>query len=121
MCWERPPSGWKKLNTDGAFNGDVGLAGCGGIVRDERGREGLLLCCDINISHLGIELDAKIRIKHCYREVNKCANSLARLSFTQDAEFSSFISPPVDIFSVFEDDLNELYFDRLCPVPFVFS
>ena len=37
MCWERPLLGWKKLNTDGAFNGDAGLAGCGGIVRDERG------------------------------------------------------------------------------------
>ena len=137
MCWERPLLGWKKLNTDGAFNGDAGLAGCGGIVRDERGlwvngfnkriglansfeaelwglREGLLLCCNLNISHLVIELDAKaimdvlgnpsyvnhvifpilddcrmlvsrfqqIQIKHCYREVNRCADSLARLSFT---------------------------------------
>ena len=35
--WERPLQGWKKLNMDGAFNGDIGLVGCGGIVRDERG------------------------------------------------------------------------------------
>ena len=176
MCWVRPPLGWKKLKTDGAFNGDAGLVGCGGIVRDERGhwvngfskrigltnsfeaelwglREGLLLCCNLNISHLVIELDAKaivnvlgnlsyvnhvispilddcrmlvsrfqhIWIKHCYREVNKCADSLVRLSFTQDADFSSFLSPSVDIFDVFEDDLNGIYFDRLCPEPFVFS
>ena len=116
-------------------------------------REGLLLCCDLDISHLEIELDAKaivdvlgnpsyvnhvispilddcrmlcsrfqqVQIKHCYREVNRCADSLARLSLTLDADFSSFLSPPVDIFSVFEDDLNGMYFDRLCPDPFVFS
>ena len=137
MCWERPSLGWKKFNTDGAFNGDARLAGCGGIVRDERGqwvngfskrigltnsfeaelwglREGLLLCCNLNISHLEIELDAKavvevlgslsyvnnvispilddcrllvsrfqqIWIKYCFREVNRCADSLAKLSLT---------------------------------------
>ena len=79
ICWERPLRGWKKLNTDGAFNGDIGLAGCGGIVRDERGqwvngfskrigltnsfeaelwglRKGLSLCCNLNMFHLEIEL-----------------------------------------------------------------
>lgn len=35
--WERPPQGWKKLNTYGSFNGDIGLAGCRGVVRDDRG------------------------------------------------------------------------------------
>ena len=33
--WERPLEGWCKLNTDGAASGNPGLAGCGGIVRDE--------------------------------------------------------------------------------------
>ena len=174
--WERPLQGWKKLNMDGAFNGDIGLASCGGIVRDERGwwvngfskqigitnnfeaelwglREGLLLCCNLNISHLELELDAKavvevlsnpfyvnnvispilddcrllvsrfhqIRIKHCFREVNRCAKSLARMSFTQDAEFSSFVRPPVDIIDVYEDDLNGMYFKRMCPELIVLS
>ena len=96
--------------------------------------EGLLLCCNLNISYLVIELDAKaivevlgnssyvnnvispmlddcrllvsrfqqIRIKHCFREVNRCADSLARMSFTQDADFSSFVSP-----------------HRMCSEPFV--
>ena len=77
-------------------------------------REGLLLCCNLNISHLEIELDAKavvevlgslsyvnnvispilddcrllvsrfqqIRIKYCFREVNRCADSLAKLNLT---------------------------------------
>ncbi|KAF3970649.1 hypothetical protein CMV_005672 [Castanea mollissima] len=36
--WERPPNGWKKLNTDGSRMGSNGQAGCGGIVRDEHER-----------------------------------------------------------------------------------
>ena len=109
-------------------------------------REGLLLCCNLNISHLEIELDAKavvevlgrlsyvnniispilddcrllvsrfqqVRIKHCFRVVNRYADSLARLSLTQDADSSSFVNLPVDLFNV-------MYFNRTCPKPFVFS
>ena len=109
-------------------------------------REGLLLCCNLNISHLEIELDAKavvevlgrlsyvnniispilddcrllvsrfqqVRIKHCFRLVNRYADSLARLSLTQDADSSSFVNLPVDLFNV-------MYFNRTCPKPFVFS
>ena len=81
--WEKPPSGWTKLNTDGAALGNPGVAGCGGIVWDERGnwvagfarkiriassfkaelwglRDGLTLCCNLNISSLIVELDAKV-------------------------------------------------------------
>ena len=35
--WERPPQGWMKLNTDGSANGNPGLAGCGGVIRDDAG------------------------------------------------------------------------------------
>nr|XP_023911030.1 uncharacterized protein LOC112022645 [Quercus suber] len=36
--WERLPEGWVKLNTDRAAKGNLGLAGCGGVVRDENGK-----------------------------------------------------------------------------------
>ena len=80
--WEKPEQGWKKLNTDGACMGLHELAGCGGLVRSADGqwvagfskrigitsnfaaelwglREGLQLCCNLNISCLEVEIDAK--------------------------------------------------------------
>ena len=35
--WTPPPCGWIKVNTDGAANGNPGLAGCGGVFRTHRG------------------------------------------------------------------------------------
>ena len=112
----------------------AGMAGCGGIVRDDGGhwvagftrrirvtssfeaelwglKDGLMLCSNLNISSLMVEIDAKaivdalgnteyvnniislilddckllvtqfnwIQFKHCYREANQCADSLARM------------------------------------------
>ena len=42
-------------------------------------------------------------------------DSLARMSFSLDSVFSSFHSLPVDLLDVFEDDLNGVYVNRLCP------
>ena len=80
--WERPLQGWKKLNSDGSALGEHRLAGCVGVIKDEGGhwvaglskrigytscfaaelwglREGLLLCYNLNIQLLEIEVDAK--------------------------------------------------------------
>lgn len=35
--WVRPPEGWTKLNTDGSAITNLGMAGCGGIMRNEGG------------------------------------------------------------------------------------
>ena len=109
-------------------------------------REGLLLCSNLNITSLEIELDAKsivdalgdpsyvnniispllddcrllisripqICIKHCFHQVNKCADSLARMSYYLDADFSTFDSLPVDLVDVFEDNFKGMYFNRIC-------
>ena len=61
----------------------------------------------------------QIMIKHCFRQANQCANSLARMSISQDFEFSSLDSLPMDIAIVFEDELNEMYSIRICPKPIV--
>ena len=80
--WECPVQGWKKLNTDGSSNELHGLAGYGGVVRNEDGqwvagfskqigvtnsfavelwelREGLKLCCNLNIHCLVVKMNAK--------------------------------------------------------------
>lgn len=35
--WEKPGSGWMKLNTDGSSNESLDTARGGGLIRDERG------------------------------------------------------------------------------------
>ncbi|KAK9995287.1 hypothetical protein SO802_019973 [Lithocarpus litseifolius] len=80
--WEKPEVCWMKLNTDGALNSLLGLAGGGGLIRDDAGRwvagfarkigkinsflaellalrDGLFLCQQMNVTTLVIELDGK--------------------------------------------------------------
>jgi len=35
--WKPPPHGFLKVNIDRAFKGNLGLAGFGGVIRDEQG------------------------------------------------------------------------------------
>ena len=80
--WEKPTSGWLKLNTDGSFDDLLGNIGGGGLIRNEQGdwvagytkkvgkansfvaeawalRDGLMLCNQMNLSNVIVELDAK--------------------------------------------------------------
>ena len=61
----------------------------------------------------------QIQFRFCYRQANRCVNLLARMGAVQENEFQSFVSPPVDICNVFEDDLNGVYSIRMCTDPFV--
>ena len=36
--WDAPPTGWFKINSDGARKESSGLASTGGLIRDNRGR-----------------------------------------------------------------------------------
>ena len=131
--WLNPPSNWFKLNSDGSARGNPGLAGGGGLIRNEKGewvkgyaraigittsvaaklwalRDGICLCIALKLPAVEIELDAKVvidlvrkdsnnlnsldalvadckeglkkipfvRLRHCFREVNRCADNLAR-------------------------------------------
>ncbi|KAK9991008.1 hypothetical protein SO802_025993 [Lithocarpus litseifolius] len=83
--WEKPASGWMKLNTDGSFDDLLEVAGEGGLIRDEQGnwvagytrrvgransfiaegwalKDGLVLCSQLNLSSIIVESDAKALI-----------------------------------------------------------
>ena len=51
------------------------------------------------------------------RQANQCADGLARMSFSLNADFLFFDSPPVDIIDVFEGDLIGRSFPRSCIDP----
>lgn len=80
--WSKPANGWVKLNMDGSSLGNPGLAGGGGLIRDEEGKwiagfacrigkttsfiaelwalcDGLNLCISHNFAAVEVELDAK--------------------------------------------------------------
>ena len=64
-----------------------------------------------------ISLFQNVRIKHCFRQANQCADGLARMSFSLNADFLIFDSPPMDIIDVFEGDLSGRSFIRSCTEP----
>ena len=64
-----------------------------------------------------ISLFQNVRIKHCLRQANQCADGLARMSFSLNADFLIFDSPPVDIIDVFKGDLSGRSFIRACTEP----
>nr|POF06016.1 putative ribonuclease h protein [Quercus suber] len=81
--WDKPPSNWFKLNTNGASCGNSGRAGGGGLIRNSTGewvkgfarsigsttsiiakfwalRDGLQLAIQLGVQYLEVELDAKV-------------------------------------------------------------
>lgn len=83
VCWDKPQVGWFKLNSDGASFGNLGKAGGRGLIWDSHGRwvkgymryigvttsiivefwalrDGLRLASQMGITHLAVELDAKV-------------------------------------------------------------
>ncbi|KAK9987091.1 hypothetical protein SO802_032042 [Lithocarpus litseifolius] len=58
----------------------------------------------------------RIRVKHCFREANRCADALARMGGILDDNFTVFESPPVDISSFLHFDCKGLFLSSFCPV-----
>lgn len=57
----------------------------------------------------------QVRYRHVYREVNRCADHLAKRGSSLDVDFVVFSNPLVDILSLVEADCRGLYVNRLCP------
>lgn len=83
--WFAPPVNWYKVNSDDSSLGNLGLAGGGGLIRNDKGewirgyaraigsttsaaaelwalRDGIRLCMALNLQAVVFELDAKIVI-----------------------------------------------------------
>ena len=56
----------------------------------------------------------QIQINHCYRQANRCADLLAKLGVEQEIDFQNFLSSPVDILQILQDDRDGLYVNRIC-------
>nr|POE88614.1 putative ribonuclease h protein [Quercus suber] len=103
--WLPSPFNWFKLNSDGSSMGNPGLAGGGGLIQNEDGEweKGYAraiavvfeldakLVVDLSKKDLekanginvlvadyieGLKQIPLVRIQHCYREANKCADAL---------------------------------------------
>ncbi|KAL0010791.1 hypothetical protein SO802_005899 [Lithocarpus litseifolius] len=57
------------------------------------------------------------RFRHVYRKANRCADCLAKLCTSLDADFTVFSNPPVDVFPFVEANCHGLYVNRLCLEP----
>ncbi|KAK9995778.1 hypothetical protein SO802_020464 [Lithocarpus litseifolius] len=56
-----------------------------------------------------------IRVTHCYREANRCADGLARLGTQQDVDVLFYNSPPPSLLDIFLLDLYGHICTGLCP------
>ena len=56
-----------------------------------------------------------VRIQHCYREANKCADALARRGALLSQDFSILIFPPSDVAFLLSLDLVGALYDRFVP------
>lgn len=93
ICWHHPPLNWFKLNTDGSSLGNPGLAGGGGLIRNDKGewvkrfaraigsttsvaaelwalQNGIRLCISLKLPAVEIELDSKLVVDLIKKELD---------------------------------------------------
>ena len=63
---------------------------------------------------------SRIKLNHCYCQSSCCVDVLAKVAVEENSDFIYFKCPPVDTRKVFEDDLNGVFLNRLCPESVVF-
>ena len=75
-------------------------------------------CIDALVSDCKSELRAipMVQIQHCYREANKCANSLARRGALLSQDFVVFLDLPMEVSLLLSLDFVGVCYDRCIPV-----
>ena len=54
-----------------------------------------------------------VQIQHCYREANKCADTLARRGALLPQDFVIFLEPPTEVLFLLSLNVSGLYSDRV--------
>ena len=57
-----------------------------------------------------------VKIQHCYREANKCANALARRGTLLPQDFVAFLEPSADVSLLLSLDATGVAFDQIVNV-----
>ena len=60
----------------------------------------------------GLQKILRTRIRHCYREVNKCTDALARRGALLPQDLVIFHSPPVDVALLINLDATGTMYER---------
>ena len=68
-----------------------------------------------------IDQTPQVRVKHTYREANKCADRLANLGLFQYVDFLVHSDPSVELIPLIEADSLGSCCNRLCPGSFSFN
>ena len=67
----------------------------------------------------GLKHIPQVKVQHCYREANKCANTLARWGAMLAKDFVLFLQPPSDVLFLLNLDYSGVTFDRSLPASLV--
>ena len=67
----------------------------------------------------GLKCIPQVKVQHCYREANKCANTLARWGAMLAKDFVLFLQPPSDVLFLLNLDYSGVTFDRSLPASLV--
>ena len=60
----------------------------------------------------GLKLIPQVKIQHCYREANKCADALAQRGALLNVDYFMFLSPPTEVLLLVNLDNSGVTFDR---------
>lgn len=56
----------------------------------------------------------EVKIRHCFREANQCADKLAKKGAFESQDVVIYVDPPSDIYMLMYFDSIGLYYERLC-------
>lgn len=69
--------------------------------------DAILADCREGLKHISF-----VKIQHCYREANKCADALARRGVNLYQDFVIFLDLPVDVLLLLNLDASSLLYER---------